>query len=724
MKNPQGGSASSSSSGASRTGSNSSSNKTKKALPPLFWYMEMGEWEKATDRAKRHPREAKTWATLRTKSMADAKVSGTKRLALHHACFKLRSVVPNARHSSTHEDSFVEVCKFILLLISMHPEASGMRESRHGCLPLHLAAFASCAPRPKEEHAARATVASNYAAAGATPIKSNSSSNGGGGGLSRPQALTKRSTSESTASSSFTNMSDIFAEEKYTGTQTAEMGTPERKTMKVPMIQSNVQNVSVAQKSNVLISAKREDMAVKVINALLDAYPKGIKVDSEGGRLPLHTACAGRASPRVISTLITAYPAAARHRNKDGFLPLHLAAHWGVSHPNVAIALLKAYPDSTLGRNRWERTPLEEALCMAGENGRPHQAALVRALRKHPSYWTRPPEELFRTDNLNERLGGPTRIDTDLTLPDDETSLDEEERRYFNSGHSFLLEEENEGNGGGMLHNLSPRGRNRKGKDVPLHHMMSLPTLIKNQNWTAVIARIEDCPHEAGEDVSAMTRGGFMATRGLTPLHYACERRPPMEVVSALIAAWPEAISTRLQPGGALPLHVASTWHAPEASVKIISQAEPAACRIPDDLGNIPLHCSSFSGAAVPVVDILLRTFSKAVLARNHQGSLPGDIVKRLRHDNRRMVTALLNASKEEILAVQHRRSRSSGSCGAVAQRAAEMNQQSGVPPKTTPEKQQILTDGEEGQDVDLEASGVEVTYDAAEEKESELVWI
>jgi hypothetical protein len=123
----------------------------KAALPPLFWYMEMGDWEKATDRAQRHPREVRNWATLRTKSMADAKVSGTKRLALHHACFKLRSVIPNSRTSSTQEDSFVEVCKFIMLLISIYPEAASKRESRHGCLPLHLAAFASCAPRCKDD---------------------------------------------------------------------------------------------------------------------------------------------------------------------------------------------------------------------------------------------------------------------------------------------------------------------------------------------------------------------------------------------------------------------------------------------------------------------------------------------------------------------------------------------------------------------------------------------
>lgn len=161
-------------------------------------------------------------------------------------------------------------------------------------------------------------------------------------------------------------------------------------------------------------------MAVQILNALLDAYPKGIRVDSEGGRLPLHTACAGRATPKVIETLLTAYPAAARHRNKDGFLPLHLAAHWGVSHPNVAVSLLKAYPDATVGRNRWERTPLEEALYMAGENGRPHQSALVRALRKHPSYWTLPLNDVLREPRRSSNL-----VDIDESLPDDSSSEEE-----------------------------------------------------------------------------------------------------------------------------------------------------------------------------------------------------------------------------------------------------------------------------------------------------------
>jgi hypothetical protein len=424
--------------------------KSHKALPPLFWYMEMGDWEKATERAKKHPREVKTWATLRTKS--GSAVSGTKRLALHHACFKLRSVVPG-NTDSTEEDPFMDVCRFILLLIQLYPDAAGTRESRHGCLPVHLAAFASCAPRQKDNEG-EGDVAAGNSDGEDDSVKSNDSdtetaattiypsspvvlrSLGSGSVLARPKSIQARSVSEDTHN---TNMTAILAEETFTGAQSRAVRSRSVSSRSSPSQQEKQPNVSVSMKSNVLISAKREDLAVAVIDALLDAYPKGIRVDSEGGRLPLHTACAGRATPRVVSTLLQAHPAAARHRNKDGFLPLHLAAHWGVSHPHVAISLLKSYPDSTLGRNRWERTPLEEALCMAGENGRPHQAALVRALRKHPTYWARPPEELFMTPTSHR--GSSQLVDMDDTLPDDETSTEEDGvRRYFNSGHTILLE--------------------------------------------------------------------------------------------------------------------------------------------------------------------------------------------------------------------------------------------------------------------------------------------
>jgi hypothetical protein len=445
------------------TGTSSPSKKGRRDLPPLFFLMELGEWEKATARAQSHPKEVKSRATLRTKSMAEdgTKVSGTKRLALHHACFKLRSAgsapVPSPHSPDNNgrrqEDPFLAVCRFILLLIEIYPEACQVRESRHGCLPLHLAAFASCYVRPSNEDDDFLSPSTHGALSGMTSSAGNNPQLSPLG-LPKPKIVSVRSSSESTTSTVHSNMTAILMEENYAAAQTmhkkegvsppaltqnqsASSSSPQQQA-EIPMLPSQPSQPTTRQ--TIFISNKREQMAVKVLNAMLDAYPRAIRLDSEGGRLPLHTACAGRATPRCVSLLLRAYPAAARHRNKDGFLPLHLAAHWGVSHPNVAITLLKAYPDATVGRNRWERTPLEEALVMAGENGRPHQAPLVRALRKHPSYWTRPPKELFQTSNLDAPQESHL-VDIDVTLAsnDDETSLDDNPR-YFNAGHSLLIE--------------------------------------------------------------------------------------------------------------------------------------------------------------------------------------------------------------------------------------------------------------------------------------------
>ena len=375
----------------SRQSSASSSPRknNRRELPQLFWYMELGQWNKALERLRRHPREAKIWATLKTKSLLapTEKVTSTKRLALHHACFKLRSAAGKSHRGE--EDPFCLICQFILALLRLYPEAAGHRETRHGCLPLHLAAFASCAPKEGGETESDEELSMSS--------------------VRRPRAISRRVFSDATAATTDTHLSQIHAEESYTGHIMGDQVLRRQARNADP-------GVSVAAKHKIVISSVREELAVQVVNALLDAYPKAVRVDSEGGRLPLHTACAGRATPRVVQTLVRADTAATRHRNKDGFLPLHLAAHWGVSHPNVAVTLLQSYPDATVGRNRWERTPLEEALCMAGENGRPHQAALVRALRKHPSYWTRPTSELLRGERSNKNAP----IDMDESLPSNE----------------------------------------------------------------------------------------------------------------------------------------------------------------------------------------------------------------------------------------------------------------------------------------------------------------
>lgn len=332
----------------------------------------------------------------------------------------------------------------------MYPDACRERETRHGCLPLHLAAFASCTRSSSKESAVDShdnappsllsPANSTFSTSSMSSTLPSSPASGDtetgrpstAASLSKPAALShnQRSMSETTADTYRTTMTAAIAEEKFNG---FEFGYQERSRLSkltkplgpprpaIPQPQGPTQSVSMG--NNIFVSEKREEWAVKVLNALLDAYPRAIRSGSEGGRLPLHFAAAGRATPRVISTLITAYPDAAKTRTKDGSLPIHLCAHWGISHSNVVVIMLKSYPDSTYGRNRWERTPLEEALCMAGENGRPHQAALVRALRKHHSFWTRPEGVLFQQAHTSPRHGKHHIVDIDETLDSMEDSM-------------------------------------------------------------------------------------------------------------------------------------------------------------------------------------------------------------------------------------------------------------------------------------------------------------
>jgi hypothetical protein len=457
---------------------------------------------------------------------------------------------------------------------------------------------------------------------------------------------------------------------------------------------------SVSMGSNIFISEKREEWAVKVLNALLDAFPRAIRMDSEGGRLPLHTAAAGRATPRVINTLVTAYPAGARQRNKDGYLPVSLAAHWGVSHPDVVVILLRAYPDATFGRNRWERTPLEEALCMAGENGRPHQCALVRALRKHPSYWTRPDIALFRTTSPRGRS---QIVDTDEAVDAMDDSMDEEDV-YL---HKVQPTAAGPGSGPkGFFRKMNANSlaiRKQNETVEPLSPVVNdLPTLIRAQSWEAVIQRVKLHPTEVMVSLVVPTKGGFTATADFFPLHYVCERRPPLEVVDALLELYPQAAGKRTMPGGALPLHIACTWYSDVSVIDALLAADRTGSRTQDELGNLPLHSACFSGTSTSVVESLLCAFPNAVLARNNQGSLPEDITNRLKHDNRVTVLGLLNLSREEVIAKKQQKHRRGRSDGVIAR---------------------VLNERFNAENDDPFASGVEIAYSGSGDMEN-LVWI
>lgn len=278
----------------------------------------------------------------------------------------------------------------------------------------------------------------------------------------------------------------------------------------------------------------------------------------------------------------------------------------------------------------------------------------------------------------------------------------------------------------GLMKRLSPRGllgKTKKASAVaeqspssavpdPLGVGVSLAHLIEQRQWKSVVARVRQDPLEAEQELQVMTRGGFMAGTGMSPLHYACERRPPVQVVRQLVECFPFATLTRAMPGGCLPLHIACTWGSSHEVVKALLAADVGSVKIKDELGNVALHSACFSGADHRVVEALLQADSKSVLARNHQGSRPIDICKRLRHENRRLVMEILTMKKEEIM--RNHRAGSSGALSEIARQAEEMNRRNGAPGQAA---RQAGSQAEHG-------AGVEVTIDGKGTSEEPLVWI
>lgn len=202
---------------------------------------------------------------------------------------------------------------------------------------------------------------------------------------------------------------------------------------------------------------------------------------------------------------------------------------------------------------------------------------------------------------------------------------------------------------------------------------LPLEVLIQSRKWVATIRRIQIAPLEPEKELKVITIGGFQSSSGMTPLHYACERTPPLPVIQALIESYPMACLTRCMPGGALPIHIACTWHCSYPVIEALLTADQGGVEVKDELGNLPIHSACFSGADDSVIRLLLSIAPATIFARNHQGSRPVDICQRLRHDNRAAVlTFLLNFKDDQQR--KHQRKSSSGNWGDVAARAAALN--------------------------------------------------
>lgn len=151
------------------------------------------------------------------------------------------------------------------------------------------------------------------------------------------------------------------------------------------------------------------------------------------------------------------------------------------------------------------------------------------------------------------------------------------------------------------------------------HDITRLYEAITNEDWDEAIDAVRSAPAEARTWVVRHHPDGEIMWRFL-PLHSACARQPPAELVSALLDAYRPAAST-CDDQGLYPLHYAAGNQASSAVIKTLLLNHPDATAEADPTGMLPLHYLAKWGPSDKLcLDILLLTNQKAALDKTEEG--------------------------------------------------------------------------------------------------------
>ena len=105
-----------------------------------------------------------------------------------------------------------------------------------------------------------------------------------------------------------------------------------------------------------------------------------------------------------------------------------------------------------------------------------------------------------------------------------------------------------------------------------------LSSAIRQRQWTNVVARIRQSPAEVSTWVYKSAEKDADDDDGciwnVLPIHQACERDPPLEVVQLLIEIFPEGVR-QFSKGGQLPLHCAIQWAVSPSVIAQLLMAYP-----------------------------------------------------------------------------------------------------------------------------------------------------
>lgn len=160
---------------------------------------------------------------------------------------------------------------------------------------------------------------------------------------------------------------------------------------------------------------------------------------------------------------------------------------------------------------------------------------------------------------------------------------------------------------------------------LPLHRTGRnlLNIYLFEEDWQSAITEIECHPKETRVWSS---RPGFFdghSDSHVLPIHVACSVHAPLDVIRAIVEAYPDCLEKKESSFKRLPIHVACQFAQSVDVVEYLAQEYKAGTLEPDILGRLAIHYACSNGAPIRVVRALLEANPASSLYADYNGWLP-----------------------------------------------------------------------------------------------------
>ena len=353
-----------------------------------------------------------------------------------------------------------------------------------------------------------------------------------------------------------------------------------------------------SRNSNIIWSPKDLD---KVVGDLLEVNPVGLGSTTNAyGDTPLHSACMApetMVDPNSIAQLLTANSSSASRMNRKNQTPLRLHCQRRNASPEVARLLLEANPGAlTVLDNESGWAPIHYAASNANFE-------LLRVLVE-----ASPESANVRTTQRQTALHLLCQQHTHL-------ASSHNNRRTIVNNMSSSSGFSEVASAVGLLLKADPSAimhQDANNSFTPLH------LVCKTEGTRQVPVQVVQLLLRCNRRAASVTD-----SEQYLPLHHACEMGSSLEVIEALIEAYPDATKamTRKQDSA---ISLASTCNKSVNTVKLLIKLNPAALTRRNDYGFAPLHCVCRAHQPrMGIVQALVDACPSSVILQNNSRQTP-----------------------------------------------------------------------------------------------------